>query len=551
MLQKSLKPMRTKRLFAAVTAVMLIAGCSTYQSAQKQVDKDHKTATQLRERMDDDRRTGAVVRHPGQRLIGQEIEVATKAQEPDWLKKPYSYATSDQGLEEILVEISQDIGVPIQIKQSQSGSSGPTPQGAGQSPSLLVRWRGDLKGLLNYLALRSDLYWKYDAGRILFFKEDTRSFHVFLPGTKSTVSSSIALSGSGGSSGGGGGMGGGGGGGGASGGGGGGGSGSSVSVTSTQEIDAYDSIRQSINAILADSTSGSGTSLPGGGGRAPASGGGGAQGGRVVINSALGMITVTASPPYLDRVAEYVKGVNERFARNVNINVKIYNVSLRREANLGIQYSALLEALSGKYNLTVAGAPPLAPSSGTPGQLILERSSTNPNRSSTLLLQALEQYGDVSLQTSGQVIAANGQPSPLQVGDEITYLASSTTTTAANVGNTTTLTPGKQSVGFTANFLPKILGDNRILLEYQINLSSLTGLDQVISNGSMIQTPRIATQSMQQKAFVKDGQSIVLFGFETSRAETQRAFGLTGFGSNAAGNRQMIVIVMEVFSGNA
>lgn len=547
MLLKSLKPMQTKRLLAALAAAMLMAGCSTFDAVQKQVSEDQKTATKLRERMDDDRRTGAVERHAGQRLIGQEIEIVSKAQEPDWLKKPYSYATSDQGLEEILVEISQDIGVPIQIKQSQSGAASLAPQqaGAAHTPSLLVRWRGDLKGLLNYLALRSGLYWKYDGGRILFFKEDTRSFHVFLPGTKSSVTSSIALSGTSGGSGG------------ASassggtnassGGGGGGGSGSSVSVTSTQEIDAYDSVRQSIESILADSPQGGGAGPMPAGARTQA----GAASGRVVINSALGMITVTASPPYLDRIAEYVKGVNERFARNVNINVKIYNVSLRREANLGIQYSALLDQLSGKYKLTVTGTPPLAPSAGTPGQVILERTSTNPNRSSTLLLQALEQYGDVALQTSGQVIAANGQPSPLQVGDEITYLASSATTTAVNAGTTTTLTPGKQAVGFTANFLPKILGDNRILLEYQITLSSLSGLDQVTSNGSMIQTPRVATQSLQQKAFVKDGQSIVLFGFETNRSEAQRALGITGGGANATGNRQMIVIVMEVFSGNA
>lgn len=548
MLRKSLKLMRTERLLVALVATLLVAGCSTFDTVQKQVGEDRKAATKLRDRMDDDRRTGAVERHAGQRLIGQEIDIISKAQEPDWLKKPYSYATSDQGLDEILVEISQDIGVPIQIKQSQSATSGMAQQqpGAKQTPSLLVRWRGDLKGLLNYLALRSGLYWKYDGGRILFFKEDTRSFHVFLPGTKSSVTSSIALSGTSGASGGG--SSGGSSGGGAAGGSSGGGSGSSVSVTSTQEIDAYDSIRQSINAILADSPQGGGGNVSAGAG---GQGGNGAAGGRVVINSALGMITVTASPPYLDRISEYVKGINERFARNVNINVKIYNVTLRREANLGIQYSALLDQLSGKYKLTVAGTPPLVPSAGTPGQLILERTSTNPNRSSTLLLQALEQYGDVALQTSGQVIAANGQPSPLQVGDEITYLASSATTTAVNAGTTTTLTPGKQSIGFTANFLPKILGDNRILLEYQITLSSLSGLDQVTSNGSMIQTPRVSTQSLQQKAFVRDGQSIVLFGFETNRSEAQRAFGLTGGGANATANRQMIVIVMEVFSGNA
>jgi type IVB pilus formation R64 PilN family outer membrane protein len=163
--------------------------------------------------------------------------------------------------------------------------------------------------------------------------------------------------------------------------------------------------------------------------------------------------------------------------------------------------------------------------------------------------QALSQFGNVALQTQGQVLAVNGQPAPIQVANEVNYLASSSLTQAPNVGSTATLTPGTRVVGFTANFLPTVLGDNRILLQYQMQLSSLTALTQVTSGNSSIQTPQISSQSLQQQAFVKDGQSIVLFGFDQNRDTTDTAMGLGNASRAARSERQMIVIVMQVNGG--
>jgi len=165
------------------------------------------------------------------------------------------------------------------------------------------------------------------------------------------------------------------------------------------------------------------------------------------------------------------------------------------------------------------------------------------------VVQALSQFGNVALQTQGQVLAVNGQPSPIQVANEINYLASSASTQTANVGTTTTLVPGTKVVGFTANFLPMILGDNRILLQYQLQLSQLTALTQVSSAGSLIQTPQISTQSLQQQAFVRDGQSIVLFGFDQTRDSIGSAASMSGASKAAHSERQMVVIVIQVNAG--
>lgn len=167
--------------------------------------------------------------------------------------------------------------------------------------------------------------------------------------------------------------------------------------------------------------------------------------------------------------------------------------------------------------------------------------------------EALEQIGNVQFVTSGQVIAANGQPSPLQVATEYTYLASRATTQSATAGTgpTTTLTPGSRTVGFTANFLPMILGDNRILLQYQINLSSMLEIKPYGDATNGVELPKVATQSLQQQAYVKDGQSIVLFGFEQQRTTSDRNLGISAqhLNKSAGLERNMMVIVLEVYGG--
>lgn len=504
-----------KESVLAALVLASVAGCATTEKIQSDIVKERAEATEHQSRIVASQRAGFVVRDKGMNLVGGEIVIANEKPDPEWMRRHYVYVTADQKLPDILSVLSREIGVHAHLTAEAAEAM------AKEAPTtpFHVSWSGTVKGFLNHLSLKTGLYWRAENGRILFFKEESKNFQVYLAGGKSTLNSSISLAGTGGSS---------------TGSGSGSGSGSSssgggnVSVSSATTIDAYDSLLKSVQSMVGESGTGSS---------------------KVSINPSLGILTVTASPPVLERVAEFVRSVNERFARNVMISIKVYNLSLTRDENAGVKLDGLFQSLSGKYGLKLDGAPLIAPSSGTPGTMIMDGTNSGGSRSAQVLVQALSQYGDVSLVTSGQVIAANGQPSPLQVGSEVTYLASSSTTVTADAGATTALTPGKQSVGFTANFLPTLLGDNRILLQYQLNLSSMLGLDKVTSGNSAIQTPNVATQSLQQQAFLKDGQSIVLFGFESSRSAYDKSHSFTSLGSNASGSRQMMVIVMEVFSG--
>ena len=267
-----------------------------------------------------------------------------------------------------------------------------------------------------------------------------------------------------------------------------------------------------------------------------------------IANPELGMITVTAKPLSLERIQRYIASINERFAHNVMIDVKIFSVALDEQNSLGFGLNMVYSKL-GQMGATISTPSPLQAGVDTPGILTLTPPSGNKNWSgSTLVAQALSQWGKVALQRQGQVLAINGQPSPIQVANEISFVASSSTTTSANVGNTITQNTGSKVVGFTANFLPLILGDNRILLSYQMQISSLA--TPLTPNAQGIQTPNIASQSMQQQAFVQDGQAIVLFGYDEQRSGVDSANTIAGYSKSNSQSRQMMVIVLQVNTGS-
>lgn len=558
--------MKKLKITLIATAAFVASGCSIVEP-QKRIDKVEQTATELRDLNLAQATTAAVSRTSRPRLAGEEIVLRSQSTLPPLFSRQVGYSTQGaQSLNDVLEAIGQRVGVPIRASEiaSTTGSdvvpTASPAQLAGQQSGLngkvQIEYSGSLRGLLDDLAGRNEASWRYVArtGQIEFFRYETRTLSIYLPPGSKKIDASISLagvSGGGGSStvGGSGGA--------ASGSSGGGATAGNVSVTQSLTVNPWSSILGGVQAILSE---GSGTSNAQGQTGAnsqnsqSSSQGSGSMSvsgpaGRAAANPELGILTVTARPRALERIGAYVDSINSRFAQNVTIDIKIYSLTMDKQASLGFSLDSVYKYLNNN-GISVVGAQPLQPATGTPGQLTLN--IDNPRSrlyGSSLVAQALSQFGNVALQTQGQVLAVNGQPAPIQVANEVNYLASSSLTQAPNVGSTATLTPGTRVVGFTANFLPTVLGDNRILLQYQMQLSSLTALTQATSGNSSIQTPQISSQSLQQQAFVKDGQSIVLFGFDQNRDTTDTAMGLGNASRAARSERQMIVIVMQVNGG--
>jgi hypothetical protein len=514
-----------------------------------------------------------VVRMKGFRVAGPSVRLDVKVLPEEFSQKVRFLSKGAESLAQTLADVANLIGFPIQasdlLQQGQArednlgarwGSNGMSAAWV-TSPSNEMDYEGSVQGLLDAVAAQNNLSWRFNgqSASVEFYRFETKAFSVSVPSGQKNINASISLTGVG--------------------------EGASatssssavgnssaasgalagnVSVNQATSVNPWGSIMQGVRQILSEGNSGLnsmstsqnsvgvtqvGNLAPGNALSNPSltnalSGAGAAQ---AVANPELGLITVTARPQTLVRVQQYLRSINDRFAKNVLIDVKIYSFSLDEQKSLGFGLNMLYTKLN-QMNASVVSPQPLQAGVDTPGVLTLGAPTGSGAWSgSTFVAQALSQLGRVSLLKQAQVLAVNGQPSPVQVANEISFIASSATTLSPNAGSITTQTTGTKVVGFTANFLPLILGDGRILLSYQIQISSLASA--LTPNAQGIQTPNVASQSLQQQAFVEDGQSIVLFGYDEERNAQAQALSVGGVSRSSSKNRDMVVMVLQINTG--
>ncbi len=539
---------------ALLSALVPLAGCATFDQVHRTV---HQTNTSVAQGLSAQK---ALRGHPvvaitnTPYLMGSVVRV-TQAR-PTILKQTVHLTTSQpMTLSQLATQVTQMTGLPIHVSSQVEGFLNGTQTGGGPSVlpglpggkgplimpalpnmssgknSLTVNdWNGSLEGLLNLMASHSGTFWKYEDGQVRFFLTETRVFNVsVLPGD-ATMDASISNAGtSGGSSGG------------SSSSASGGNNGStSQTATLNSSMDIYKSIEANVKAVLAQSKS----AASGGGGstlQVPTS---------VSTNPSSGQIIVTATPPELRSVGEYVRQLNAGMAKNVLIDVHVYAVTLNDSNNYSLSLNAAFKSLGGGASPLTIQSPTDAsmPSSGT-GEL--SGGIVTSAVSASVVAQALATQGKVSLVTSGSVIALNGQPTPLQVSNQISYLQSVSSTQTVNVGSSTSLTPGQFTTGFSGSFLPLVRG-HHVLLEYSINLTQNLGLSSYSSGGSSIQLPNLATQAFMQRVNIRSGQTLVLSGFEQASNQNEHTgvgaakfWGLGG-GATASRSRTALVVVIHV-----
>ena len=565
----------------------LMLGACVELSGEQQVASRTEQAQDWMKRLSEKAASADLIQNDAPRVTGEEVKLRVAALPQALLARMSYHTEGNQSFLQVLDSLStllsmplsaNDLGVtPLLASSALSASSSPTaraltglPTGVqvASSPGLgwealastpiTLNYQGTVKGLLDELARKINGAWRFNAltQGVEFFCYDTRVLSLSLPPGVKRISAAISLSGvSGGAA--------------ASGAGSLSSSAGNVAVSQSLSVNPWASIMQGIQSLLSEGASGapstgganaavalSGAATAATSGVSGTSGTSGAGGmalnaassnGLAIANPELGLITVTARPAHLARIAHYIDAINERFAHNVLIDVKIFSVSLDAQNSLGLGLNVLYKPLTA-LGASVSTPTALQAGTDTPGIITLAPASASSRWSgSSVVAQALSQFGKVALQKQGQVLAVNGQPSPIQVANEITYVTSSTTTSAANVGTSVTQNTGTVVVGFTANFLPLILGDHRILLSYQMQISALAS--PLTPNAQGIQTPNIASQSLQQQAFLNDGQAIVLFGFDEQSSGSSKAVEWAGASSASTQARQMVVIVVQVNAG--
>ncbi len=243
----------------------------------------------------------------------------------------------------------------------------------------------------------------------------------------------------------------------------------------------------------------------------------GKEGGRsIVVNPTAGLIVVRALPSELRSVEQFLKAMSLVVERQVMLEAKIIEVSLKDQYSTGINWAAFKGGFAGGTlqpgsNLNNTGtlsaftarAPdgsPLANStiSAAPGAAASLVSGLNVPasvfglafRSSSFaaLLNFLESQGTVHVLSSPRIATLNNQKAVIKVGtDEFFVTNVSTTTTTSGTGNTVspTITVQPFFSGIALDVTPQISVDDQITLHIHPSVSEVSDKTKTLSLGTL------------------------------------------------------------------
>jgi type IVB pilus formation R64 PilN family outer membrane protein len=401
------------------------------------------------------------------------------------------------------------------LAAGSSGAGAPGASGLEDSRGLfLVQYEGTLRGLLDNVTARTGTSWRYEDGRVRIFALETRVFRVqVIPGSTS-LSATVSNQATGGSSSGGG-------------GGEGGGSQNVLNSGNTTDMEAtinrFQGVAESIQGMLTAK-------------------------GRMVAAAGMNTVTVTDTPPALDRIAALVDELNADARRQVLLDVRVYAIEQSSGEDYGIDWSMVYRSLDGRYRIDALGRSDADIDNS--GMLVTLMDPTSRIAGSQALVRALSTQGRLSNVTSAAVVTLSGTPVPVQVGEETGYVESSEQTVVPNVGVTTTRTVATVSTGFSMQLLPVLISSEELLLQLQLNLSQLRDLQQFGTDANAVQRPLKDSRQTMQSVRLKTGQTLVLSGFEQdSLRSDHRGIGSPGFqaaGGGRKGTERRTILVITV-----
>lgn len=373
----------------------------------------------------------------------------------------------------------------------QSGATN-IASGGGSTRSANMRIRPNLTGslgdVLNSLSDAFEVEWSVEEGRVLFRDYVTRQYQVSsLPVTSS---SSTSVSG----------------------------------TSSSASLDVWDEVSSTLENLTGEGT-------------------------RITIGQGTGIITVTALVQDQSRIYNYLSTLNDALGQQIAFDVNILNVSLSQSEGFSLDITEVLyQASNGNFALTKTTTPSLGNENTGfgPFNVFIAGNDFELNA----LIDALSQTGDVTVETRTGSTTTNFQTVPVEVVDETAYVAQINTVLndgGNNIGST--VVPGTITTGLQMRLQPRVLNTREILLRYALELSDLIQLEDFPTDGGTIQLPEVSRVNFEQQVILRNGQTLVLAGFERKRtAVNKQGVGAAGFfglgGSRGATNERASSVVL-------
>ncbi len=245
--------------------------------------------------------------------------------------------------------------------------------------------------------------------------------------------------------------------------------------------------------------------------------------GRLVVNRLSGTIQVTDLHKRIEEVSQFLVNIRQTLYRQVEIEARIYEVSLRDDYSLGLDWSRInFEGTAGNVALTniitsAAGGFPVK--AATAAISFADGSFSG-------VLEALHEQGQVKVVSQPRILTLNNQPALIKVGTDQSFFTSTVTQGVAGAGNIVTEQIRTVTSGLVLSVTPQISQDGWIMMDVSPIITTLT--DTVTSaNGST--APVIDVKQSGGLVRVRDGEMVIIGGLiQDQLADTERKVPILG-----------------------
>ncbi|MGL1930527.1 MAG: pilus (MSHA type) biogenesis protein MshL [Desulfotalea sp.] len=250
-----------------------------------------------------------------------------------------------------------------------------------------------------------------------------------------------------------------------------------------------------------------------------------AKGGTMyIIDKPIGLITVSAPRPLLDRLDDYFSSLKKEIYKQVSIDAKIIEVSLTDGSSIGIDWSGALKGFEVGGNVTYGNGGNVF-NNAIPDSSAFHVGTVNLGTSNfKLLINALKEQGDTKVLSNPKLSVMNGQPALITVGKNITYISSieSDVDTDTNIVTYTTNVDSLLS-GLGLGITATIMEDNSIIMNLVPVTSELTTTEVQYKKVGLgeVGLPVVNVREMSTTVKVRDGDTLIIGGLISENTKNE------------------------------
>ncbi len=267
-----------------------------------------------------------------------------------------------------------------------------------------------------------------------------------------------------------------------------------------------------------------------------------------IIDKPVGLITVTAPRPVLEKIDAYITTLKKSLYQQISIEAKIIEVQLNDQSSIGINWSSVLKNFNLEGLATFGAGGQIYPFTYSNDRVVGDKTysadgssytkTINPGQfvskismlpaSFDIFLNALNEQGDTKILSNPKISVMNGQPALISVGRNVTYIDSIESHLDAVTGVITyTVNTERILSGVGMALTATVLGKDDIIM----NLIPITSeLQEPIeyrnigADGTTVGLPIVNVREMSTTVKVGDGEMLVIGGLISDYNETTGEF---------------------------